>query len=89
MRNLLFVALGMFLMYILLKILSDRGVTSSSDSTAAFVALSKTGEVMNLVKTNEFREVAKTPEFRKLVTTLADEQINALSKSLVGSIKTF
>ena len=82
MKNLLFVALGMFLTFVILKILSSNK-TGNSNNIQSFIALAKTGEAMNLVRTNEFRELVKTIEFRNLVKTLADDQIIALSNTLI------
>jgi hypothetical protein len=82
MKNLIFVALGMFLMYILLKILSSRTVDSSM-TTERLKDLLKTGEVMNLIKTTQFNEVIKTPEFRAFISTLAKDQLTTVSNSLV------
>ena len=82
MKNLLFVALGMFLGFVLIKILASKG-EYKSDTTKNFVALAKTGQAMNLTRTNEFRELVKTPEFNRLIKTLADDQINALSNALL------
>ena len=84
MKNLIYVAIGAFLMYIVLKILSSRDVTGSSDTTAQFMALAKTPQMMNLVRTNEARELVKTPEFKQLVKTLANDQAAALSTALLN-----
>lgn len=78
----LFTLLGMFLMYVILKIMSSKA--GSSDSTESFIALAKTGQALNLVRTNEFREVVKTPEFRNFVKTLAQEQAAALAGSMIN-----
>lgn len=80
-KYLLFTVLGMFLMYIILRIIAKP--TYKSESSGAFLQLAKTGQALNLVKTNEFRELAKTPEFKNLVRTLADEQITILANTLV------
>lgn len=82
-RYVLFVALGMFLMYIVLKIMSSKTVSTRSDTTVAMMRLVSTGEFTNLIKTNEARELIKTTEFRNFVKTLANDQLIALSKSLV------
>jgi len=82
MRNLLWVALGMFLMFIVLKMLASRGDRGSSQTSEKFIALAKTPQAMNLVRTNEFRELVKTTQFRNLVKTLAADEINALSNTL-------
>jgi hypothetical protein len=82
MKNLLFVALGMFLMYIVLKILSNRTIDNSM-TTERLKDLAKTPQAMNVVKTNQFMELVKTPEFRRFVSTLANEQMNAVSNALL------
>ena len=82
MKNLLWVALGMFIMFIVLKMLSQRGDRGSSQTSEKFIALAKTPQAMNLVRTNEFREIVKTIEFRSLVKTLAEDEINAISNTL-------
>lgn len=87
-RYLLFMALGAFLMFIILKIIAS-GKAYKSEATKEFIALAKTGEAYNLLRTNEFRELAKTTEFRNLVGTLAKEQVNALATALTGTVKTF
>ena len=84
----LFALLGAGVMYLLLKILADKS-KPESQTTARFIDLARTGEVLNLVKSNEFREVAKTREFKLFVKTLAEEQINAMAVTLTGTIKTF
>lgn len=82
MKQLIFVFLGMFLMYVLLKILSSR-VTESSMTTERLKDLVKTPQVNSLIKTNEFSNVIKTPEFSAFLKTLANEQMNAISKTLI------
>ena len=82
MKSLLWIALGMFLMFIILKMLASRGDRGSSQTSEKFIALAKTPQVMNLVRTNEFREIVKTTEFRSLVKTLAEDEINAISNTL-------
>lgn len=82
MKNLLFVALGMFLMYIVLKILSNRTIDNSM-TTERLKDLVKTPQAVNVVKTNQFMELVKTPEFRRFVSTLANEQMNAVSNALL------
>lgn len=79
----LFTALGMFLMFIILKILSGKTVTGKSQTTAAFVQMAKTGQAINLIKTNEFKELVKTLEFKNFVNTLAEEQISAFAGSIM------
>lgn len=87
MKNVLFIALGMFLMYIILKILSSGLAQPVSATTAQIKALVQTPEVANLLRTNEAREVIKTAEFRSFVGSLAKDQITAISKSLLGYTK--
>ena len=82
MKNLIFVALGMFLMFLLLKIVSSR-VVDSSMTTERLKDLAKTPEATNLIKTTQFNSLIKTPEFRAFVSTLAKEQMNAISNTLV------
>jgi len=82
MKNLIFVALGMFLMYIVLKIISSRG-GGSSMTTERLKDLARTPQAMNVIKTNQFNELTKTPEFRAFISTLAKEQLAAVSNSLI------
>lgn len=82
MKNLIFVALGMFLMYIVLKIISTRGGDSNM-TTERLKDLARTPQAMNVIKTNQFNELTKTPEFRAFVSTLAKEQLSAISNSLL------
>ena len=84
-RYFLFVLLGMFLMYIVLKILASNMVQSTSDITAKLADLARTQQVANLVRTNEFRELIKTREFYNLATSLAKEQMGIISQTLVGT----
>lgn len=88
MKNIVWVILGAFLMYIVLQILRSSS-KYKSETSARFVTLAKTGEAWNLVRTNEFRELVKTPEFKSLVKSLAQEEINALAGTVAGSVKTF
>ncbi len=82
-KSILFIVLGMFLMYIILKIMSSKTV-ESGETSAALKDLAKTGEALNLIRTNEFREVVKTPEFKRFISSLAKDQVKALSTSLVS-----
>jgi len=82
-KDFLFIAVGMFLMYVILKIAKSKTVQAPSATNSAFRQLATTGEAYNLIRTNEFRELAKTAEFRTLVNTLAKEQINILTSALV------
>lgn len=83
-RYLLFVALGMFLMYIVLKILSSRTVTSKSETALAGIRVLKTQEFINMLKTNEAKELIKTPEVRDFVKTLSNDVVTSMSKSLIS-----
>ena len=78
----LFTILGMFLMWLILKIISSNAVENSR-TTENFKQLAKTGQAFNLIRTNEFRELAKTTEFRNFVSGLAEDQIKEISKSLM------
>jgi hypothetical protein len=80
----LFTALGMFLMFIVLKILASKSVQGSSQMTANAVRVIKSSQFSNLLKTNEAKELIKTPEFKNFISTLADEEIKAFSASLVS-----
>lgn len=82
-KSILFIVLGMFLMYIILKIMSSKTV-ESGETSAALKDLAQTGEALNLIRTNEFREVVKTPEFKRFISSLAKDQINTLATSLVS-----
>ena len=77
------VLLGMVLMYIILKVMST-GKGESSAISEKFKALIKTQQATNLVRTNEFREIVKTSEFRSLLSVLAEDQLTAISKTLIG-----
>jgi hypothetical protein len=83
-KDFLFIAVGMFLMYVVLKIAKSKTVQKPNASNAALRELAMTGEAMNLVRTNEFRELAKTTEFRAVVNSLAKEQINIITSALVS-----
>jgi hypothetical protein len=83
-RNILLVALGMLIMFVLLKIMAKNSGTMSQ-TTTRFNALAKTQQVANLMRTNEFREVVKTSEFIKFAESLAAEQANILISSLTNT----
>jgi hypothetical protein len=83
MRTILWVFLGMVIMYVLLKVLAGRGTTSNV--TATLTALARTPQVGNLIRTNEFREVIKTQEFLRFANALAQDQLNVVSQTLVGT----
>jgi hypothetical protein len=82
MRTVLLVIGGMIIMYVILRVLS--GAPESTNSWPAIKAMIKTQEFNNIIKTNEFRELAKTSEFRNVVASLAEEQVKAISSTLVG-----
>lgn len=86
MRNILFVVLGMFLMYLILKIISSKALSGSGTSKAAMNVL-KTQQAANLIMTNEFRELSRTPEFKFLMKTLAANEINAMTNAM--ALKTY
>jgi hypothetical protein len=83
MKTILWVFLGMIIMYVLLKVLAGRGETSNVTTT--LTALARTPQVGNLVLTNEFREVIKTQEFRRFAAALAEDQLKVVSQTLVGT----
>jgi hypothetical protein len=85
-KNILFVLLGAFLMYLVLKIISSRALTGSGTSKAAMNVL-KTQQAANLIMTNEFRELARTAEFKYLLKTLAANEINAMTNAM--ALKTY
>lgn len=78
----LWVVLGMAIMFILLKILS-KGIDKSSvvweDSKKILLSV----QFYNLTKTNEFRELLKMPETTDLLKNLASEQLTTISQSLI------
>jgi len=84
MRPILWILLGGLITFVILKIASSKVVNTSGTSTA-FKQLAKTQQMSNLVRTNEFRELIKTNQFKDLVKTLAEDQLVAMSKTLVGS----
>ena len=81
-RSFLLIALGMFLMYIVLKILSSKTVDNSQTSQAVINTL-KTQQAANLIRTNEFRELVNTPQFKGMVKTLATKELKALSNAMM------
>jgi hypothetical protein len=85
-RNLLLVAFGMLIMFVLLKILAKNSGTESK-TTYNFGRLAKTQQASNLVKTNEFRELVKTEEFKTLVKGLAAEEISYVASTLTNATK--
>ena len=82
-KNILYIVLGMLIMFVILKLLS-KTLTGTGDTTKALKQLAFTGEAYNLIMSNEFRELVKTPEFKNFTKTLATEQLNILSKTLAG-----
>ena len=74
-------ALGM---YIILKVLSSKGNTAPSQTTAKLKALAKTAQAYNLIMSPQFRELVKTKEFSDFVRTLANEQISIIAGSLTS-----
>jgi len=82
MRTLLWIFLGMVIMYVLLKVLAGRGETSNVTQTLS--ALARTPQTGNLIRTNEFRELVKTQEFKRFVNALALDQLGIVSQTLTG-----
>ena len=82
MRTFLLILLGAVIMYIILKILSSD--VAPADSTQKLKALAATQQAANLIRTNEFRELVKTKEFINFASSLAEEQVIIMSKSLAG-----
>jgi hypothetical protein len=83
-KYLLFTALGMFLMYIILKILASKTTATKSETALAGIRVFKTQEFSNLLKTNEAKELLKTSEVRDFVKTLSNDVITSMSRSLVN-----
>ena len=82
-KNILYIVLGMLIMFVILKLLSKTS-SGTGNTTAALKQLAFTGEAYNLIMSNEFRELVKTPEFKNFTKTLADDQLKVLSKTLAG-----
>lgn len=80
-KNILYIVLGMLIMFVILKLLSKTS-SGTGNTAAALKQLALTGEAYNLVTSNEFRELVKTPEFKNFTKTLADDQLKVLSKTL-------
>jgi hypothetical protein len=81
MKSFLLIVIGMVLMYIILKLLSHR--TVSTDSTWQQIKPVLTSQQFyNLTKTNEFRELVKMPQVKKVMETLAEDQLTTLAQSL-------
>ena len=81
-RTILWIVVGMIIMYILLRIASSG--TVSNGSNKKLLSLLGTQQVANLTRTNEFREVVKTNEFKSFIATLAKEQTIAVARVLTG-----
>jgi len=78
----LWILLGMAVMYIILKLLSDRtDLTSNTWKYSKAILVSQ--QFANLTRTNEFREIVKMPEFVKLLESVASDQLTTISTSLV------
>jgi len=80
-RDILFALLGAAAMFLILKLISDRGIKGGGTSKAA-IELMKTPQAMNVIMTNEFRELAKTSQFKTLVATLAANELNVLQGAM-------
>jgi hypothetical protein len=81
MRTFLLILVGMILMYIILKLLSHK--TVSTDSTWQEIKpILTSSQFYNLTKTNEFRELIKMPETKKVIETMANDQVTLLAQSL-------
>jgi len=83
MKVVLWIGLGMLIMFVVLKVLSKSEVTAS-ETTPRLKALLVTQQFANLVRTNEARELVKTQEFKNFTKSLAQDQLIALSKSMIG-----
>ena len=83
MKNALLIIAGMAFMYVILKIISG----SSPENNRSWETIKKllaTQQFNNVIKTNEFRELVKTSEFKNVISTLAEDKINTIAKTLVG-----
>ena len=83
-KNILYIILGMLIMFVILKLLSSKTITGTGDTTKKLKALAVAPETYNVVMSNEFRELVKTKEFKDFINTLANEQLTILSKTLIG-----
>jgi hypothetical protein len=81
-RAILWIVVGMIIMYLLSKILYTTGVTAGSSKKLK--ALLRTQQVANLIRTNEFREVVRTGEFRNYIGTLAAEEALSVATAMGG-----
>ena len=88
MRPIWWFLIGAVIMFVVLKMLAGKTISTSSTSTN-FMVLVKTPQASNLVKTNEFRELVKTSAFKKLMLSLADDELKAMSQTLVGANKIY
>ena len=80
MRPVWYILIGAVAMFIFLKLLAKTMPTSPV--TKKFKTLAGTPQAHNLIKTNEFRELFKTPEFLGFALSLAEDQMNILSKNI-------
>ena len=80
-KIILWILLGMVLMFVILKLLSHR-VVSPDDTWPQIKPIIMSQQFYNLTKTNEFRELAKMPEVSKMLETLANDQVTVLAQSL-------
>jgi hypothetical protein len=83
MRTALLILAGMFIMWLLLRVMSSSKVNPSA-SWNNIKAMLKTQQFNNVIKTNEFRELVKTSEFRNVIGSLAEDQVVTISKTLIG-----
>jgi len=83
-KTVLWVLLGMVLMFIILKLLSSR-VVSSNDTWSQIKPIITSQQFYNLTKTNEFKELVKLPEVSKMLKTLAEDQVTEIAQSLFNS----
>ena len=79
-RDILFIAIGGFGMFLLMKILSSGA--ACGNTSKAVMNLIKTQQAVNLAMTNEFRELVRTPQFKMLVKTLAANELKALENAM-------
>ena len=84
MKYFLFTILGMFLMFVILKTLGSKTTLTESQINSKVIRLVGSAKFSNLLKTNEARELIKSPEFKAFIGTLAKEQLQAFSASLVN-----
>ena len=80
-KNVLFIGLGMVLMFVILKALSSKTV-STSNTSKDIKAILFSQKFANLARTNEFRELAKMPEFTELLKGLASDQLKTIAQAM-------